>query len=120
MPGSLESLPEPPYYAVVFTSLRSSSDPEEYARVAERMVALAATQSGYLGMTSLRNAAGLGVTISYWTDRVSITDWRTNAEHRDAQEQGRETFYDEYRIEVCRVERNTVFPGEPAGEASTA
>ena len=109
MPDPFDSLPEPPYYAVVFTSRLSSANPDAYAAVAERMNELAAQQPGFLGMTSVRDADGVGVTVSYWSDAQSIANWREHAEHRIAQEQGRRLFYDAYRIEICRVERMTQY-----------
>ena len=113
MPLSLENRPEPPYYAVIFTSLRSSSDSDEYSQLARRMVELTSQQPGYLGMTSFRNPDGLGVTISYWADWAAIANWRTHAEHRLAQKQGREKLYEEFRIEVCRVEDHSAYKRAP-------
>src|SRR5690349_18720828 len=52
--------PKPPYYAVIFTSTRTAVD-EGYGAVADRMVALAAGQPGFLGVESTRGADGLGV-----------------------------------------------------------
>lgn len=93
--------PEPPYYAVIFTSLRSEGD-HGYPETARRMVELAQQQPGFLGMESVRE--GLGITVSYWTDEAAIRAWKANAEHRLAQERGRE-WYAAYRVRVCRVER---------------
>lgn len=102
-------MPNPPYYAVIFTSFRSSSDPAEYECVAERMAELAAQQPGYLGMTSLRDADGQGVTICYWTDLQSIANWRDNPERRIAQQKAKQTLYDDYRVEVCLIETQSAF-----------
>ena len=97
--------PEPPYYAVIFTSLRSSGDDEAYAGTAERMIALAQTQPGYLGHESTRDAGGLGITVSYWADEAAITNWKRNAEHLRAQCNGREFWYAQYHTRICKVER---------------
>src|SRR5262249_19703664 len=51
--------PEPPYYAVVFTSLRQAGDEDGYAQTAERMLDLAASMPGFLGVESARGADGL-------------------------------------------------------------
>jgi heme-degrading monooxygenase HmoA len=103
--------PEPPYYAVIFTSLRAErGDPgldEAYVAVAERMLELAAEQPGYLGVESVRD--GLGITVSYWRDLPSIAAWKRESEHRMAQQLGREHFYSAYRTRVCRVERDYSF-----------
>ncbi len=45
----LAHTPEPPYHAVIFTSLRMDGD-EGYRRMSERMVELAAQQPGFLGV----------------------------------------------------------------------
>lgn len=61
------SLPAPPYYAVVFTAVRTAGD-NGYGETAERLMKLAADQPGFLGVDSARGANGLGVTVSYWRD----------------------------------------------------
>jgi heme-degrading monooxygenase HmoA len=98
------SLPEPPYFAVIFSSLRTPGD-AGYADMAERMVALAAGQEGFLGVESTRGDNGFGITVSYWRDLESIAAWRRHAEHRVAQELGRGQWYGHYELRVARVER---------------
>jgi len=94
--------PEPPYYAVIFTSLRTEGD-DGYAEMARRMLELAAVQPGFLGVESARE--GLGITVSYWQDEESIRAWKAVAEHRLAQKLGRERWYRAYHTRVARVER---------------
>ena len=96
--------PEPPYYAVIFTSQRTEGD-AGYADMAERMVALAAQQPGFLGVESVRGADGLGITVSYWESEQAIAAWRANAEHSVARQQGREKWYAGFALRVARVER---------------
>lgn len=85
--------PEPPYYAVIFSS-HVTGDTEGYAETAARMLELAAEQPGYLGVESVRE--DLGVTVSYWADLESIRLWKQQAEHRLAQKSGREKWYSSY------------------------
>lgn len=101
--------PEPPYYAVIFTSQRTAGD-NGYGRTAERMVELAQQQAGFLGAESVR-AEGFGITVSYWSDEASIAAWKQHAEHRIAQETGKALWYADYTVRVCKVERayGTVF-----------
>jgi heme-degrading monooxygenase HmoA len=96
--------PEPPYYAVIFTSTRTAVE-EGYAEVAERMVALAARQPGFLGVESTRGAEGLGITVSYWSSLESIAAWKAQGEHRIAQSNGHNKWYDHFETRVARVER---------------
>ena len=96
--------PEPPYYAVVFTSQRTPGD-AGYDAMAARMAELAARQPGYLGAESVRNADGEGITVSYWRDEASIAAWKQQAEHLQAQRLGRSRWYARYELRVARVER---------------
>jgi heme-degrading monooxygenase HmoA len=102
------STPEPPYWVVIFTSHRQSD--EGYGAMSERMESLAAQQPGYLGIESVRGADGVGITISYWTDRDSIAAWKANLEHRQAQSRGREQWYSRYHVRVAKVEHDYEFP----------
>ncbi|SDK28676.1 antibiotic biosynthesis monooxygenase family protein [Microbulbifer yueqingensis] len=103
---SIANTPEPPYFAVIFTSLRTSVD-EGYGSMAGRMLELAADQPGFLGAESARE--GLGITVSYWQDLESIRDWKNHAEHKVARELGRGKWYAEYSTRICRVEREYSF-----------
>ncbi len=98
-------LPEPPYYAVIFSSRRTPDDAAGYAAMAERMVALAAEQAGFLGVESSRDAEGFGITVSYWTSETAIRHWKENAEHLEAQRGGHQRWYEHFELRVARVER---------------
>lgn len=107
----VRGLPEPPYLAVIFSSLRTPGD-GGYGAMAERMVALARTQPGFLGIESARGEGGLGITVSYWRDEASIEAWRTHAEHLGAQDRGRREWYAAFELRVARVERAFGFDAE--------
>lgn len=96
------STPKPPYYAVIFTSRRAGDS--GYAETSVRMNELAAQQPGFLGIESVREGDGVGITVSYWRDLESIRAWKANAEHRIAQERGKTEWYSEYITRVCKVE----------------
>ena len=76
----LAATPEPPYYAVIFTSVRTDADDEGYARMAALMVETARSQPGYLGVESARGADGVGITVSYWASEEAIRAWKLVAE----------------------------------------
>lgn len=98
--------PKPPYYAVIFTSLRTEGD-NGYTETARRMVELAAQQPGFLGMESARD--GVGVTVSYWESLEAIRAWKANAEHLLAQERGRRDWYSAFKTRIAKVERDYGF-----------
>jgi heme-degrading monooxygenase HmoA len=106
--------PRPPYYAVIFTALRTPED-AGYSETADRMAELARTMPGYLGIESTRGADGLGITVSYWSDEASIRAWKAEAEHRAAQQRGQQQWYRHYELRVAKVER--AYSG-PAGRTA--
>jgi heme-degrading monooxygenase HmoA len=110
----IAATPRPPYYAVVFTSVRTEEDEAGYAVMAERMVELASAQPGFLGFESVRGADGVGITVSYWDSLDAVRRWGEHVEHRLAQQLGRRRWYERFRLRVCRVEAERVFDG--AGE----
>ena len=94
----------PPYYAVIFTSLRAPGNNREYIAMAAEMHRLAERQPGFLGVDSVRDDAG-GITVSYWRDLPAVQQWKVNLRHRGAQRLGREKYYAAYRIRIAKVER---------------
>ncbi|USH04790.1 antibiotic biosynthesis monooxygenase [Grimontia kaedaensis] len=95
--------PKPPYYAVIFTNVRTDVE-DGYGDMAERMVELAAQEPGFLGIESVRD--GLGITVSYWKDLDSIKQWKANVEHVGAQKLGREKWYAAFTTRIAKVERD--------------
>jgi heme-degrading monooxygenase HmoA len=101
--ASIATTPDPPYVAVIFTSLRTPGD-NGYAETAAAMDELAARQPGYLGLESARE--GVGITVSYWCDEASARAWKQVAGHLAAQRRGRDVWYREYRVRVATVTRD--------------
>ena len=100
--SEIATTPLPPYYAVIFSSVRTEGD-QGYTEMADTMVELAEKQPGYLGMESARDS--LGITVSYWRDLDSIKAWKANSDHQAAQSSGKELWYSHYRTRICKVER---------------
>lgn len=98
--------PQPPYYAVIFTSIREEGE-NGYAQTAAEMVALAATQPGFLGVESARN--DIGITVSYWDSLEAIRNWKQHTDHLLVQQKGRDLFYSSYKTRISKVERDYGF-----------
>ncbi len=98
--------PKPPYFAVIFTSLRTEADDAGYAAAAAEMDALARQQPGFLGFESARGTDRLGITVSYWISEEAIRAWKMVADHRAVQRLGRERWYAGYTLRVGRIERS--------------
>lgn len=105
----LAHTPEPPYYAVIFSSVRTPGD-DGYPDMAVRMLELATQQPGFLGVESAREPGGIGITVSYWASEEAIAAWRRHAEHQEAQRLGRDRWYASFSLRVARVERARTFP----------
>ena len=102
---ALANTPEPPYYAVIFTSIRTNGD-NGYGEAAKQMLDLASNQPGFLGFETARQE--IGISVSYWTSLAAIKAWKENAEHRAIQEKARE-WYSSFRVRVCMVEKEYGF-----------
>lgn len=102
--------PEPPYTAVIFTSVRTEGD-AGYAEMSQRMVELASRQPGFLGVETARDE--LGITVSYWETAEHARAWKKVAEHRVAQREGKRIWYSSYRVRIATVEREYGRPHSP-------
>ena len=91
--------------AVIFLGTRTGQDDVGYADMARAMEELASHQPGYLGIDSVREPAGEGITVSYWVDEDSARAWKAVAEHVEAQRRGSATWYARYRVVVAEVIR---------------
>lgn len=103
----IANTPQPPYYAVIFTSQRTDGD-KGYEIMAEKMIELASKQEGFLGIESARDE-GVGITVSYWNSLDAIKKWKGHSAHRIAQERGRAEWYQTFALRVCKVERDRFF-----------
>ncbi|RNL78946.1 antibiotic biosynthesis monooxygenase family protein [Nocardioides marmorisolisilvae] len=101
----IAELPEPPYTAVIFSSLRTEGD-QGYGVMGARMQELAKSQPGYLGYESARDANGFGITVSYWVDDDAARAWKKVHEHSVAQQRGKEVWYADYQVRVATVQRS--------------
>jgi heme-degrading monooxygenase HmoA len=98
--------PQVPYYAVIFTSTRTTVE-NGYSEMAAEMEKLVETQPGFLGFESARD--NIGITVSYWRDLESIKNWRDNKAHSIARENGRLMWYKNFKVRIAKVERDYDF-----------
>lgn len=108
---AIADTPEPPYYAVIFATVLSD-DTEGYGAMARKMFPLATEHPGCLGF-EVTGDGRTGIGVSYWADEDAIRSWKADAEHRVAQELGRERWYSQYHLRVARVERDYGYGATP-------
>lgn len=91
--------------AVIFSAKRSARDAKGYDDAAAQMVKLAKHQDGFVGIDSVRDEHGYGITISYWRDDKAAKAWRDHAQHAAIRDKGREIWYERYSLHVAKIER---------------
>ena len=97
-------------YVVIFRSTRKLDDGQLYSQWSEKMENLVKTIVGYEHHFGFRDEATRdGVTVSYFKSLDAISQWRQLDEHKVAQQLGRDSFYEEYSIQVCEVLRDYGF-----------
>ena len=90
----------------VFRSrLRDDVPGRRYGTRAAELEARAATFPGFVEFKEFVAADGERLAlVTFDSDRAEAA-WRDDAEHRAAQEEGRDAFYREYDVAVCTVQR---------------
>lgn len=97
---------------MILTVIRSRLRPEhqtEYADVAERVHALAQTMPGFVSIKTFTAEDGERVSIVEFQSWATHDAWREQADHRLAQQLGRDRFYAEFHIQVAEVDRDYRF-----------
>lgn len=97
--------PQPPYFAVIFTSIRTDND-NGYTETAKQLLELASSQPGFLGFENARQE--IGISVSYWASLEAIVAWKENSIHQHAQNRAKD-WYQTFRVRVCHVEREYGF-----------
>lgn len=97
--------PRPPYYVVIFASVKTGPD-AAYDEMAAALAERVRGQPGFLGLDSVRDSEGFGITTAYFSDEAAISAWKADADHLAAQKLGKERWYKEYRVRIARVERD--------------
>ncbi|MGZ3775753.1 MAG: antibiotic biosynthesis monooxygenase family protein [Pseudobdellovibrionaceae bacterium] len=103
------------YYAVIFSSKRNNLDQTGYQEMSQKMIDLAKGQKGFLGVESARSLDGYGITVSYWDSLENIEFWKQNNEHQYAQKLGREKWYENFTVRICKVEHEYGLKAKPNG-----
>lgn len=102
----ISNTPPPPYYAVIFSTVRTTNT-DGYAEINALMNVLALQQKGFLGMENANS--NIGITVSYWSDLESIKKWKADLDHQKAQSEGQKTWYSQYKVRIAKVERDYEF-----------
>jgi heme-degrading monooxygenase HmoA len=90
-------------HVVIFrASIRKLDD--EYTAMATRMRDMAINEFGCREFDSYLEG-DQEVALSYWDDEDQIKAWRKHPDHLIAQNQGRNTWYKSYHVQVAQISR---------------
>lgn len=88
-------------YAVIFKAEINKLD-NSYYKTAKKMKEIAVNEYNCLEFSSCIED-NYEIAISYWPDKESITAWKNNPEHQQAQKQGKRKWYKSYQVQVVEI-----------------
>ena len=74
------------------------------------MSELAKTMPGYISHKGFVADDGERVTLVEFESEEAQRAWAMHPEHLEAQRKGRQDFYNEFRIQICTVQRQREYP----------
>ena len=94
--------------AVIFEVEPKAQYGGTYFDIAAELRPLVEKIDGFLSIERFESVAypGRFLSLSFWRDEAAIKQWRTQAEHREAQERGKNELFKNYRIRVANVVRD--------------
>ena len=108
---------------MIVTVFRSRLMPgvrEEYVGLVDRMIELASAMPGYISHKGFFAEDGERVTIVEFETEEAQRAWRMHPEHRVAQRQAKEIYYEDYSVQVCQVIREAKFKRDAAPTTARA
>ena len=93
---------------MIVTVFRTRINPgaqEEYGPMAKRMSELARAVPGYISHKGFVADDGERVTIVEFESEEALQRWSADPEHRKAKKRGIESFFSEYKFQICNVIR---------------
>ena len=90
---------------VVFRKRMNPDVQDEYDPMAARMNELARTVPGYISHKGFVADDGERATIVEFETEEALQKWRVDPEHRTAKRRGVESFFSEFKFQICNVIR---------------
>ena len=94
--------------AVIFEVVPTKTGKDEYLRIAAELRRFLENRAGFISIERFQSLSSEGkiLSLSFWQDEASITEWRNLLEHRQAQKEGKDSLFHSYRIRVAQVVRD--------------
>ena len=94
--------------AVIFEVWPDPDRKEIYLNIASRLSPLLEEIDGFISIERFESLSEPGkiLSLSFWRDEEAVAKWRNLESHREAQAQGREGVFQDYRLRVAGVIRD--------------
>jgi heme-degrading monooxygenase HmoA len=97
---------------IVFRSRMAPDAPESYGARAEEIYGYAVKMPGFRSIKDFVAEDGERLALIEFETEAQSRAWGQHAEHRKAQQEGRDIYYSEYNIQICEVVRESQFSRE--------
>ncbi|MBN8941199.1 MAG: antibiotic biosynthesis monooxygenase [Rhizobiales bacterium] len=104
---------------MIVTVLRSRLNTgvqDDYGPMAQEMSALARTIPGYVSHKGFVAEDGERVTIVEFETEAALQAWRVHPEHAKAKRHGIQSFFSEYKMQICSVIKDRVWSARPRAD----
>jgi heme-degrading monooxygenase HmoA len=94
--------------AVIFEVWPKAHHRQDYFDIAARLRPDLDGIDGFISVERFESLMQPGkiLSLSFWRDEEALANWRKLAHHRDAQSQGRQMMFEDYRLRVAGVIRD--------------
>jgi len=94
--------------AVIFEVIPKAGHKNEYLNIAAELKKSLLKMEGFVSIERFQSLTDHNkvLSLSFWQDEASVKAWRTLTCHRDAQEKGKNSVFDHYRLRVASVIRD--------------
>jgi heme-degrading monooxygenase HmoA len=96
-------------FIILFRSKLTGQAGEDYQAMNAELETLVRENPGFVDVKSYTAQDGERLTVVWWRDEQSLAEWRNLARHREAQNTGRQKWYEYYNMEVASVVRSRSF-----------
>ena len=107
---------------MIVTVFRSRLNPDardEYGPMAKRMSELARTIPGYVSHKGFIAEDGERVTIVEFETEEALRQWKIHPEHAKAKRRGIESFFSDYKLQICEVIKSRAWVAKTSRYATT-
>ncbi len=94
--------------AVIFEFEPNAGKTDDYLDIASQLRPIVEGIDGFISIERFESLSQPGkiLSLSFWRDEEAVKEWRNIAEHRQAQRDGRNGIFSDYRLRIASVIRN--------------